>query len=83
MTLKQKRHQKSDMQPLKPNDPLHATPNRKLMTALKRVRQSEKQKHRELNRFKQQLSKESVALNKEQQDGLHTIMNEKIHQPSP
>ena len=32
--------------------------------------------HPELNRFKQQLSKESVTLNKEQQDGLHTIMNE-------
>ena len=76
VTLKQKRRQKSDMQPSKPNDPLHATSNKKLKIALKSVRQCKKQQRRELKRFKQQLSKESVTLNKEQQDGLHTIMNE-------
>ena len=40
VTLKQKRRQKSDMQPLKPNNPLHATSNKELKIVLKSVRQS-------------------------------------------
>lgn len=67
------------MQSLKPNDPLHATSNKKLKLAFAKVK---KQQRQELNRFKQQLSKESVALNTEQQDGLQTIMNEnKVTKP--